>query len=209
MLMKGYKKYFRKLIGQFYSDRSNYLVKEIDLAFEQIREDVRFASLSANPLDKRMEIAGYFLATIRVLDKEGEHYDRIREVLIEIAREYVRPRNKFQSFMKRLPAKLVNSPLAALLLRQLDKRTREKGYPDGFVARVITDKKETLGFGYGFDILECGICKLFAKHNYKKYAPILCEVDYITSGLAGLRLIRTGTIANGAEKCDFRFEKIK
>ena len=36
---------------------------------------------------------------------------------------------------------------------------------------------------------------------------ILCEVDEITSALAGLKLVRTGTIANGAKKCDFRFIK--
>ena len=79
--------------------------------------------------------------------------------------------------------------------------------PDGFIANIITDKKETLGLGYGVDILECGICKLFKKHNYQKYSSILCEVDTITSGFAGLRLVRGGTIALGAKKCDFRWER--
>ena len=59
-----------------------------------------------------------------------------------------------------------------------------------------------------FDILECGICKIFARHGFSKYAFLLCEVDYITSALAGLQLVRMGTIANGAEKCDFRFIRI-
>ncbi|WP_373549566.1 L-2-amino-thiazoline-4-carboxylic acid hydrolase [Haliscomenobacter sp.] len=83
------------------------------------------------------------------------------------------------------------------------------GHPDGFLANIITDKAETYGFGYGVDILECGICKLFKKHNYQRYASILCEVDEITSKLAGLQLIRSGTIANGAKKCDFRYKKIE
>ena len=56
--------------------------------------------------------------------------------------------------------------------------------------------------------IECGICKLFQKHNAGKYASILCEVDKVTSNLAGLELIRNSTIAYGAEKCDFRFKKI-
>jgi len=30
----------------------------------------------------------------------------------------------------------------------------------------------------------------------------------LTSNMAGLILIRTGTIANGAEKCDFRYKRI-
>jgi hypothetical protein len=80
------------------------------------------------------------------------------------------------------------------------------GHPDGFVVKMITDKKETYGLGYGIDIVECGICKLFNKHGYYQYARILCEVDELTSGLAGLKLIRAGTIANGASKCDFRWK---
>ena len=88
----------------------------------------------------------------------------------------------------------------------MDKRVSQKAHQDGFVAKIITDKNETFGFGYGFDILECGICKLFKKHNYEKYSSILCE-DEKTSSLAGLNLIRTGTIALGAKKCDFRLKK--
>ena len=79
--------------------------------------------------------------------------------------------------------------------------------PDGFIANIIPDKQETLGLGYGVDILECGICKLFKKHNYQSYAAILCEVDALTSDLAGLKLVRKGTIALGAPKCDFRWTK--
>lgn len=82
-----------------------------------------------------------------------------------------------------------------------------KWHEDGFRAELITDKEETYGLGYGIDILECGICKLFSKHHAQAYTPILCEVDKITSNLAGLELIRKGTIANGADKCDFRFKK--
>ena len=87
-----------------------------------------------------------------------------------------------------------------------EKKVKNAGHPDGFVVKIITDKKETYGLGYGIDIVECGICKLFNKHGYSSYARILCEVDEITSGLAGLELIRAGTIANGASKCDFRWK---
>lgn len=41
----------------------------------------------------------------------------------------------------------------------------------------------------------------------EKFTPILCEVDFMTSNMAGLQLIRSGTIATGAKICDFRFKK--
>ncbi len=40
-------------------------------------------------------------------------------------------------------------------------------------------------------------------------ASILCEVDKLTSSLAGLEMVRSGTIANGAAKCDFRWKIAK
>ena len=119
----------------------------------------------------------------------------------------MQPKNKVQAYLKRLTPALITTWLGKILVKSLSNKVRVNQHPDGFVARIITDRKETFGFGYGIDILECGICKLFTKHNYQKYASILCEVDEITSGLAGLQLIRTGTIANGATKCDFRFKK--
>jgi hypothetical protein len=139
----------------------------------------------------------------------GEPYDKIRNLCLQIVTEYVRPKNKWQAFMKRIPPKIIGLWLTKYLLRAFNKKVSRNENPDGFIANIITDKNETYGFGYGVDIIECGICKLFKKHGYEKYTSILCEVDKVTSGLAGLELIRTGTIAIGAEKCDFRFRRIK
>jgi hypothetical protein len=204
--LKAYKPYFRKVIAHHYHD-STKLVADIDSSFISILPDIQFASTSPNPMDKRMGIAAYFLATIEVLDKRGESFEKIRSVLIEIAKEYVRPKNYFHKLLKRLPPKIVNTPIARIILKRLDEKLSQKAHHNGFVTNIITDKNETYGFGYGIDIIECGICKLFEKHRYQKFSSILCEVDYITSELAGLKLIRSGTIANGAKKCDFRFTK--
>ena len=119
----------------------------------------------------------------------------------------MRPKNKIQQLLKKLPAKLIDKRFATYFLKLFHKKVSRNSNADGFIANIITDKDETYGLGYGIDIIECGICKLFEKYNYRKYASILCEVDAVTSNLAGLQLIRDGTIANGAKKCDFRFKK--
>jgi hypothetical protein len=170
--------------------------------------DTAFARTSKNPIDRRLDFCAYFLALIQTLDERKENFETIRRICLEIVLEYVRPKNKFQAWAKKLPAKMVNTWLSSFLFKKFDNRVRTNTSPDGFIARIITDKSETYGLGYGFDILECGICKLFKKHNYSKYTSILCEVDEVTSSLAGLKLIRSGTIALGAKKCDFRFKKV-
>jgi len=207
--VKNFKKYFRQSIKANYPHHAANLLENMEKEFKTINVDVGFASTSKNPIDRRLTFTAYFLALIKVLDKHGENFERIRAISLEIVKEYVRPKNRIQKFLKRLPAKLLGKKLTKVLLKLLDKKVSKRGHADGFVAKIITDKNETFGLGYGIDILECGICKLFKKHQYYQYAKILCEVDEVTSGLAGLRLVRTGTIANGAKKCDFRFKLAK
>ncbi len=204
--VKSYKKFFKKTVTSYFPRDSDNLMNQIDREYELIRKDIQFAESSKNPMDRRLNISAYFLSLIKVLDKRGESYENIRNISLEIAADYVQPKNWLHAKLKRLPAKLSGTKISSVLLKYLDRKISGKEHPEGFVSRIITDKKETFGLGYGVDILECGICKLFAKHNYEKYTPILCEVDYITSNLAGLELVRSGTIANGADKCDFRFK---
>lgn len=185
------------------------MAAETERRYEHISTDISFSSTSSNPIDRRLNFTAYFLAFIQVLEMQGEPFARIRSLCLEVVGEYVRPKNQWQKWLKRLPASLAATPLMREFFKIMNRKVSRKGHPDGFLAIVLTDKKDTFGLGYGFDILECGICKLFRKHGAEQYVSILCEVDKITSGLAGLQLIRSGTIANGAEKCDFRFKKAK
>jgi len=56
------------------------------------------------------------------------------------------------------------------------------------------------------DYTKCGITDWFREQGAPEIAPIACEGDYIQFALwKGLKFIRTKTIANGDEICDFRF----
>ena len=205
--MANYRKYFVAGIKKNFPGQSNTIVIKTDAHYKIISADTSFAAKSTNPIDKRLDFSSYFLALIKTLDEEGEKFETTRKICLEIVTEYVRPKNKLQELLKKLPVKLINTKFATYFLKAFNKRVSRNSNLDGFIANIITDKKETLGLGYGVDILECGICKLFNKHNYQKYSSILCEVDHITSDLAGLKLVRNGTIALGANKCDFRWER--
>jgi hypothetical protein len=206
--MRAYKKYFIKAISNHFPGCVDLIISKMESHYHVISKDTAFASASNNPIDKRLDFTAYFLAFIKTLDELGLSFDAIRNICLEVVTNYVQPKNKLHAFLKRLPPKLMNTWLSVVLLPFLNKKVNQNSNKDGFVANIITDKEETYGLGYGIDILECGICKLFKKHGYEKYASILCEVDKLTSGLAGLQLIRTGTIALGAKKCDFRFKRI-
>ncbi len=205
--MANFRKHFVAGVKKNFPGIADAIIDKVDTHYKIISVDTAFAASSNNPIDKRLDFCAYFLALIKTLDEQGEKFETTRKICLEIVIEYVRPKNKLQQWVKKLPVKLINTRLAMPFLKVFNKRVSKNSNPDGFIANIITDKKETFGLGYGVDILECGICKLFNKHNYQKYSSILCEVDNITSDLAGLKLVRNGTIALGAKKCDFRWER--
>lgn len=207
--MKNYRPYFRTVINRYYPATASLLVEEIERQFVAMAGDIAFAKTSSNPIDKRMEISAYFLATVKVLDGEQAGYERIREILLAIANDYVQPKNKLAAATRKWMTGLLFTAPGRMLIRLMAARTKNTSHPDGFAATLITDPAETYGLGYGVDITECGICKLFSKHNSNQYTPILCEVDNITTSLAGLNLVRRNTIARGARTCDFRYTRKK
>lgn len=206
--MAAYKKYFIRFIHEHYPTEADDIMVLTNKHYEVISIDTKFAKTSKNPVDKRLDFCAYFLALIKTLDERGETFERIRKICLDITIEYVKPTNKVHAYFKRLLPKLITSGLGQLLVKRFHRLVSVNKNSEGFLVNIITDKAETFDLGYGIDIIECGICKLFNKHHYSKYASILCEVDEITSALAGLQLIRGDTIANGAKKCDFRFKRM-
>ncbi len=206
--MKTYRKYFYSAIDHAYPESAALIKEATELRYAVISKDISFAKRSPNPIDRRLDFCAYFLSLIKVLEERGESYEVIRRICLDITLEMVRPKNKLSDIGKKIFPLLTNTWLGKLMISVLQKKAIQNAHPLGFKAQIITDRKKTFGLGYGIDILECGICKLFQKHEMGQFAKILCEVDEITSAHAGLQLIRMGTIANGAVKCDFRYRRV-
>ena len=60
---------------------------------------------------------------------------------------------------------------------------------------------------YGTDIIECGIIKFFRTQNAEELVPYICVLDFPMSRAFNRGLIRTMTLAEGADKCNFRYKK--
>lgn len=77
-------------------------------------------------------------------------------------------------------------------------------YPGDWVARAYVGDGD--GFDLGYDMLECGAVKLFKAQGMMDVAPYFCLNDFPRSRAEGTGLARTGTIAQGAALCDFRYK---
>jgi hypothetical protein len=59
---------------------------------------------------------------------------------------------------------------------------------------------------WGMNVTRCAMCYAYAKHDAMEFTPYLCATDDLVSDRLGQGLRRTGTIALGAHRCDFRYK---
>lgn len=202
------KRHFSIVLNRTFPFKAGEYMSLIEEEYNLLKRDVDFSHHSANPMDKRLDSSAMFLSTFLILENNGIPFQQLESIAKEIALESMKPKNFFYKMFRKMRYILINLGLLNRFIQKLDRRVSVLAHPDGFKAHFIQKKKNDNEFVFGVDILECGICKFFKKHNHMKYAPILCEVDQITTRLNGLELQRNGTIAGGALKCDFRYKKL-
>ena len=80
--------------------------------------------------------------------------------------------------------------------------SHRKQYPNDWVVDFLPGEGK---YAFGFDYRECGVCKLCRDEGCPELAKYLCRLDYMLVEIMGLHLDRTQVLAEGKEKCDFRF----
>jgi len=55
-------------------------------------------------------------------------------------------------------------------------------------------------------LIGAGVCKFYQEHDMVDFVPYLCAMDVPMSEVGKQGLHRTKTLAEGGDKCDFRFK---
>ena len=90
-------------------------------------------------------------------------------------------------------------------LRRYAAESQKRAYPQDWICTFVEGHGRE--FDFGMDYTKCGICKFFHYQGADEFAPYLCLLDFPTQKAMGTGMVRTMTIAEGAEKCDFRFKR--
>ena len=77
-------------------------------------------------------------------------------------------------------------------------------YQNDWVVDIIEGTPQD-DFELGYDYHTCGICNLCRDEDCFELAKYLCRMDYVLADMMQMKLIRTKTIAEGADSCDFRY----
>lgn len=149
-------------------------------------------------LRRFVSATGWYLALWRVLQRRGWSVERAGRLLWEISVCYL---DSVPGFLKRLFRRVTLSRRGIAGVRRAAARSRATARPGGYVFDLV----EGDGFLYGIDYRECAALKFLRAEGAAELAPYICPVDVAYSTALGWGLKRTMTLADGAERCDFRF----
>lgn len=204
-LLKDFDKSFvrvrRKLISRFDEEQSNILIRESRQEYEALIPQIPFIGVR-NPFLIFLLPTSRYLAIYRVLKRLGRTVEDAGQLIYEMS----------EAELKAIPW-LVRRVIGYLwfsrwFLGRIKKRaieSHDRKYPGGYVLTFLEGNGQN--FDYGIDYTECASCKFLSAQNALELAPYVCAVDKVASEMMGWGLSRTMTLAEGREKCDFRFKK--
>jgi hypothetical protein len=191
----------RVLISRYGEEQARALIMESRREYEALIPQIPFIGEKSPMLIFLLPTSRY-LAVYRALQKRGATVEDAGRLIYEMceAEEKAIP-----APVRRLMGWLWFSPLLLRRVRKGAARSQKREYPGGYVFTYVEGNGRD--FDWGIDYLECSSCKLLKAQGAMELAPYVCAVDRVTSELLGWGLTRTMTLAEGFDKCDFRFKK--
>ena len=192
-----------KLIYQFYHSSvkaelkrrgfSKDVSKKIAKEHKQIVE--RAKDIGNSKLLSSYIMGSYFIALNRSTGRSAEeNYEIFRDGLCA-SKLFHKVAGDADSYLdpKRMPGRL-----------QWSEDSHKRKYENDWVVDILPGNDE---YDLGYDYHECGICKLCQDEGCPELAAYLGRMDYVLADIMHMKLVRTGTIAEGASYCDFRYSR--
>jgi len=191
----------RVLISRYGEEQAKALVSESRQEYEALIPQIPFIGEKSPMLIFLLPTSRY-LAVYRALQRRGGTVEDAGHLIYEMMEAEA---EAIPGPVRRLMGYLWFSPLFLRRVRKRAAESQKRQYPGGYVLTYM--EGDGRDFDWGIDYLECSSCKLLEAPDAMELAPYICAVDRVSSELLGWGLTRTMTLAEGFEKCDFRFKK--
>lgn len=183
------------LAGRYGETFAEEIIPEAREILEGLIPELPYIGGDDNPMTYHMIRCSTSLALYKAMKARGKSAEETGKIIYDAVVESVR----------HLPP---NQPPTEEFLAKQRERARisqERRYSGDWVREFVEGDGED--FEYGYDFYECGTQKLYHAHGADEFTPFFCYLDFVTYRTPGWSFSRTMTLAEGHEKCDFRFKK--
>jgi hypothetical protein len=191
-------KVYKKRFGD---DLSASFINETKQAYENILTEIPYIGGQENIFSEWLNYGAFYLGVYQVLSAHGHRLNGIGKIIFDTYETMA----DYPKWFLSIVGHVKYGRKYEEKLRQAAAVSQKRKYPGDFVSYFVEGKNEE--FDYGLDITECGICKLYATYGADKLSRYMCLSDYVVSKAFNRGLVRYKTIAEGDDRCDFRFKK--
>jgi len=190
------------LVSHYGEEMADTIIQETRDEYENLIPEIPYIGGKNNPLTENLVKSAWFLALYRVFKRHGKTAPEAGEISYQMTEASL---DAHPQFLLRLLGRWKFTPFYLKKLKKRALKSQKREYPGDWVFEVVDgDKKD---FDFGVDYTECGICKFFQEQKAEEFTPFLCPLDIPMGEKFDLGLVRTKTLAEGNDKCDFRFKK--
>ncbi|MCR5396637.1 MAG: L-2-amino-thiazoline-4-carboxylic acid hydrolase [Lachnospiraceae bacterium] len=187
--------YFHNIMKPEYRNKSISRKRIKDIAKEHKKITIRAGEMSDDKLISSYIMAIYFIAMNRKSGLGAEENYEILKHAISSSKLLRSTMGNSDSYLdeKKLPGRF-----------QWAKESKKRAKKNNWVVDVLPGCDE---YDLGYDYYECGVCKICRDEGCLELAKYMCRLDFVIADIMGMKLVRTKTLAEGAELCDFRYSR--
>jgi hypothetical protein len=197
-----YTRCFRKVMPFHLGDQEmDRIMHETRTEFQLLVPEIPYIGGRKNRFTQSLVGCTMLLALYRVLKRWGMGTEEIGRIVVkaEEQRVYAYPR-----FIRILLGRLLHSPVGRHGLTKIARESQSHRYPGGWLATYVEGDGQA--FDFGIDYTECGLCTFFRQQGAAEFTRYLCLFDYVQQRAMNTGFFRSTTLAEGAERCDFRWQ---
>jgi hypothetical protein len=172
--------------------------REFDLLIPQIP----YVGGDENALTREMIQSAMALALFRAMKNQGKTTEETGKLLYNTVESMA---DSYPRLLARTVGFYEMSRFGQRKSRNAAAESQKRLYPANWVFTFVEGDGED--FDWGIDYVECGIVKFYHAQGADELTPYLCLADFPMSEALGMGLNQTTTIAEGHEKCNFRFKR--
>ncbi|MCG2769139.1 MAG: L-2-amino-thiazoline-4-carboxylic acid hydrolase [Anaerolineae bacterium] len=185
------------IASRYGDDFANTILKEAREQHEALIPAIPYIGGDENPMTRHLVRSTTSLALYKAMKARGKTAEQAGKIIYNAVVERV-------SHLPVSTSKAL-SPEDIVSKREQARKSQERLYPGDWVWEFV--EGDGVEFDYGYDFLECGTQKLYHAQEADEFLPFYCFLDFVTSKASGWGLARSMTLAEGYEKCDFRFKR--
>ena len=193
------------LVLEVGEDEANRLFEVFYRTWDSMIHEIPYIGGDKNRFTWNLERTVPRIVMWKVLKAEGWSIEQFAPIFLKGTRNYVKQQySGIKRFAIRLLMKYIVNKWTIKKMIKKQKKLSEK-YPENFVIKYVECDGEE--YDYGYDIHKCPIVEFGKSQDAEEILPYICLIDWYKAYYSKSGLIRSKTLSEGCEYCDYRFKK--